>query len=133
MQLRFFDYLVFIVAFMFVSLRGGKVLGELKLNKLGNAIPLNRSGSSALLHGLLFIAVIAIINGIASSIAGQTEQIMTIEKFNERIRPELKPNSQELQKQYNMYKERMAERATIAANKAKSAKQAGYQQKGCGC
>ena len=70
MQLRFFDYLVLIVAYMFVSLRGDKLMNVLKFNKLSGAIPLNRAGSSALLHALLFVLILVVLNTLAAKIAG---------------------------------------------------------------
>jgi len=69
MQLRFFDYLVIIVVFMFVTLRGDKLMNVLQLNKLSNAIPLNSGESSALLHALFFVVTLAIVNSIAINIA----------------------------------------------------------------
>ena len=47
MQLRFFDYLVLIVAYMLVSLRGGKVMSILKINKF--------SGTSNAFFWFLFL------------------------------------------------------------------------------
>ena len=72
MQLRFFDYIVLIVAYMFVTTRGDKLMNVLKFNKLSNAIPLNRAGSSALLHALLFVLLLVVLNALAAKIAGMT-------------------------------------------------------------
>ena len=111
MQLRFFDYLVIIVTFMFVSLRGDKLLGGLKLNNLSNAIPLNRGDSSALLHALLFVVILIFIDTIAAKIAGAKDVSrelppkipMSKEEFRKRLWPMLKLDDQKLDDQYNMY------------------------------
>lgn len=70
MQLSFFDYLVLIVAYMFVSLRGDKLMKLIKFDKLSSMIPLGRADSSALLHGLLFVLILVALNALASKIAG---------------------------------------------------------------
>ena len=72
MQLRFFDYIVLIVAFMFVTLRGDNLMKLIKFDKLSGAIPLNRAGSSALLHGLLFVFILVVLNALAAKIAGSS-------------------------------------------------------------
>ena len=69
MQLRFFDYLVLIVAYMFVSLRGDKVMKLIKFDKLSSMIPLGRAESSALLHAVLFVIILVALNALASKIA----------------------------------------------------------------
>ena len=74
MHISFFDYLVIIVVFMFVSLRGDKLLGGLQLNKIANVLPLNKGDSSALIHALLFVVILVIVDTLATEIAGQKKK-----------------------------------------------------------
>ena len=70
MQLRFFDYIVLIVAYMFVTLRGDNLMKLIKFDKLSKVIPLGRDASSALLHALLFVLLIVGLNSVAIKLAG---------------------------------------------------------------
>ena len=70
MQLSFFDYLVIIVAYMFVSLRGDKLMKFISFDKLSAALPMNKATSSVLLHAIFFVLVLILVNALAGKIAG---------------------------------------------------------------
>ena len=70
MQLSFFDYIVIIIAYMFVSMRGDKLMKFVSFNKLSAALPLNKSTSSVLVHAIFFVIILVLINAIAGKIAG---------------------------------------------------------------
>ena len=69
MHLSVFDYTVLVVLYMLVSLRGDQMLRLVKFNKLANALPFDRASSSALLHGLLFVALIFLIGVFSRKVA----------------------------------------------------------------
>ena len=70
MQLSFFDYLVIIVAYMFVSLRGDKLMKFISFDKLSGALPMNKATSSVLLHAIFFVLVLMLVNAVSIKIAG---------------------------------------------------------------
>ena len=85
MQLRFFDYLVLIVAYMFVSLRGDKIMKLIKFDKLSSMIPLGRTDSSAFLHAILFVLILVALNALASQIAGLSGKESIFEQIKNRL------------------------------------------------
>ena len=66
MQLTLTDYTVLVTLYMVVSLRGNRMLG---FNKLSKALPFDRASSNVLLHGLIFIALIAIVGVFSGKVA----------------------------------------------------------------
>ena len=70
MQLSFFDYLVIVIVYMFVSMRGDKLMKFVSFNKLSGALPLNKSTSSVLLHAIFFVLVLMLVNAVSVKIAG---------------------------------------------------------------
>ena len=70
MQLTFFDYLVIIIAYMFVSMRGDKLMKFVSFDKLSAVLPMKKSTSSVLLHAIFFVIILVLINAVAGKIAG---------------------------------------------------------------
>jgi len=70
MNLTFFDYIVLLVVYMFVSLRGDKLAKIIKIDKLTKMIPLAGAESGALVNGIIFVLLLIVITAFANKVAG---------------------------------------------------------------
>ena len=70
MQLSLFDYLVILVLYMFVSMKGDKLMKVVAFDKLSGLIPLNKTTSGVLIHAVFFVLMLMLVNLFASKLAG---------------------------------------------------------------
>ena len=69
MMLSTFDYAVLVALYMLVSLQGGQLLKNLKLNKIAGNLPMNSNSANALLLGLLFVVILYVVNVFSRQVA----------------------------------------------------------------
>ena len=73
MQLSFFDYLVIVIVYIFVSMRGDKVMKFISFDKISAMLPMNKASSSVIIHAIFFAIVLALVNVVSSKIAGYND------------------------------------------------------------